>query len=327
MNENWNQNSDFKDQVYYQAPILKKNAADFRAEARKALKPCYWYAVLACLIASLLGAVTLGNIELGSSEKYEGDVSAELSEIYDVYAASGVSGVFDAYPIFIFVAVVVVIAAVFGILFSLFVSSPVIIGYQRYNLSVIDGDGKNIGTLFRYFKEGYAKSIGLNLVHGLINIACSLPLLAVMLGMLWINRVALFHLATGNGTAADGWVAMLTALGILAIVILTGVLRIWVACRFYFCYMILAEYPEISVWDALRNSVHLMRGNKWRLFCLQFSFIGWDILAGLTFGIGACFLEPYKQAAYAEFYNEIANRQAARDVEFPSLDPNDYITD
>ena len=49
-----------------------------------------------------------------------------------------------------------------------------------------------------------------------------------------------------------------------------------------------------------------MSGNRWRLFCLHFSFIGWDILSSLTLGIGNLWLRPYKQAANAAFYREIS---------------------
>ena len=50
----------------------------------------------------------------------------------------------------------------------------------------------------------------------------------------------------------------------------------------------------------------MMRGHKWRLFCLQISFIGWAILAGLTCGIGVLWLTPYTEASTAIFYLELA---------------------
>lgn len=50
----------------------------------------------------------------------------------------------------------------------------------------------------------------------------------------------------------------------------------------------------------------MMRGNRWRLFCLHVSFIGWDILCTLTLGIGYLWLRPYKQTAEAAFYREIS---------------------
>ena len=73
---------------------------------------------------------------------------------------------------------------------------------------------------------------------------------------------------------------------------------------------ILADDPEISSRDAFRKARQLMKGNKWRLFKLEFSFIGWFALSCLTLGIGAFFLMPYVDAAIAEFYVELKNKQA-----------------
>ena len=72
---------------------------------------------------------------------------------------------------------------------------------------------------------------------------------------------------------------------------------------------ILAEDPELTADEAISQSKSIMTGNKWRFFCLQFSFIGWDILATLAFGIGHLWLTPYKQAAYAAFYREVSGTE------------------
>ena len=72
---------------------------------------------------------------------------------------------------------------------------------------------------------------------------------------------------------------------------------------------ILAEDPELTADEAISQSKSIMMGNKWRFFCLQFSFIGWDILATLAFGIGHLWLTPYKQAAYAAFYRELSGTE------------------
>ena len=53
----------------------------------------------------------------------------------------------------------------------------------------------------------------------------------------------------------------------------------------------------------------MMNGNKWRLFCLHWSFIGWDILCIFTLGIGNLWLIPYKQAATAAFYREVSGTE------------------
>lgn len=69
---------------------------------------------------------------------------------------------------------------------------------------------------------------------------------------------------------------------------------------------ILAEYPEMEPGEVLRTSKAMMTGNRWRLFCLQFSFIGWSLLCSLTFGLGNLALRPYREAAYAAFYREVS---------------------
>lgn len=68
---------------------------------------------------------------------------------------------------------------------------------------------------------------------------------------------------------------------------------------------ILAEHPELTAEEAIARSKEMMRGNRFRLFCLQLSFIGWDILCMFTFGIGNLWLQPYKQAAITAFYREL----------------------
>lgn len=76
--------------------------------------------------------------------------------------------------------------------------------------------------------------------------------------------------------------------------------------RYAMAAYILQEHPDMTASEAIESSKQLMVGNKWRLFCLEFSFIGWDILCSLTLGIGFLVLNPYKEAAYAAFYREIS---------------------
>ena len=97
---------------------------------------------------------------------------------------------------------------------------------------------------------------------------------------------------------------------------------------------IMVENPGSTVNEAITESRRLMNGNKFRLFCLGFSFIGWDILCWLPVGIGTSTLEEggvwiilfllgavlsfvgqmfllaYKHAAYAAFYREITAEAA-----------------
>lgn len=69
---------------------------------------------------------------------------------------------------------------------------------------------------------------------------------------------------------------------------------------------IVAENPNLKANDAITLSRELMNGYKLKAFLLDFSFIGWEFLNLLTFGLlGILFLNPYTEGANAEFYKTI----------------------
>lgn len=77
---------------------------------------------------------------------------------------------------------------------------------------------------------------------------------------------------------------------------------------------ILLENPEMTANQAIAKSKELMDGNRWRLFCLEISFIGWNLLSVLfTFGLGYIVLVPYMEASYAAFYREIKAEKYGRE--------------
>ena len=67
---------------------------------------------------------------------------------------------------------------------------------------------------------------------------------------------------------------------------------------------LMAEDPTLSARAAMRLSEEKMDGHKWELFCLELSFIGWILLAVITFGVSEIFLAPYMNAAFAAFYRD-----------------------
>lgn len=84
------------------------------------------------------------------------------------------------------------------------------------------------------------------------------------------------------------------------------------AYRYAMVPYLMAEFPELGVMDAMRESKRLMVGNKWRLFCLHVSFIGWHLLSALTLGIGSLWVVPYQYAADIAFYMEVTGRGEVR---------------
>ncbi|MBC2581303.1 DUF975 family protein [Clostridium sp. DJ247] len=75
--------------------------------------------------------------------------------------------------------------------------------------------------------------------------------------------------------------------------------------RYSMAFYILYDNPKIGAMAALNLSKEIMAGNKWRLFCLHFSFIGWALLSILTLGIGFLWLIPYINTSVANFYESI----------------------
>lgn len=77
---------------------------------------------------------------------------------------------------------------------------------------------------------------------------------------------------------------------------------------------IIADDSEISGRDAIRKSRDMMRGYKWKLFCLYLRFIGWAILVVISFGIGLFWLEPYVQMSFLKFYDDVKADYNARNA-------------
>lgn len=70
-------------------------------------------------------------------------------------------------------------------------------------------------------------------------------------------------------------------------------------------FYVLAEHPEMSGSDAIKESTRIMKGNKMKLFLLMLSFIGWILLSAITFGIALIYVAPYMSLTMTNFYNEI----------------------
>ena len=69
---------------------------------------------------------------------------------------------------------------------------------------------------------------------------------------------------------------------------------------------IMSENPTMNFREALDESTRLMQGNKWKSFVLDLSFIGWDILSLLTWGIlGVFYVDPYKASTDAALYETL----------------------
>lgn len=65
---------------------------------------------------------------------------------------------------------------------------------------------------------------------------------------------------------------------------------------------LLAENPTLGRKRAVELSVAMTRGEKFRIFLLDLSFLGWFLLGLLVFFVGILFVLPYINATKAELY-------------------------
>ncbi|MGL4737500.1 MAG: DUF975 family protein [Cellulosilyticaceae bacterium] len=101
------------------------------------------------------------------------------------------------------------------------------------------------------------------------------------------------------------WTILWTWLWALLLII-PGIIK---GLSYSMAFYILADNPNMGIREAFNESKRITYGHKWDLFVLGLSFMGWVILAVLTFGIGYFWLIPYMQTTYANTYKSLAGKE------------------
>lgn len=159
-----------------------------------------------------------------------------------------------------------------------------------YNISTDQNPG--FSDLLFGLKNKPLKFLGLYLVQVLIGILCSIPYIIVFV-------VAVI---------TDYMPVMIVLLVLMYFVLLAGTIisSIYLSQSMY----ILIEATDKGVFQSVRESAEMMRGNKGRLFYIYLSFIGMVFLGYLSMGIGFLWILPYMHATYTEFYLDLKAEQA-----------------
>lgn len=260
-------------------------ARDFRAGARQALKGKWGVAVAVGFVANLLtGGVAVSGTGSGAAEG-----SGYLSFVNQ-----------DA---FVFVLTVMAVSS----LLALVIGGAVQLGWFGFHTKLVKGEEVRFGDLFSNFHRlwtGFAMKFVVGLFVLLWSLVLVIPGIVAMTAMGVINVDPILDTQT-----ADMSMTMVTMAAqiILAVAVLSfpGIIAQY---RYAMVPYLMAEFPELKIMDAIRESKRLMKGNKWRLFCLQISFFGWSLLAVLSCGIGNLWLIPYMYTAEALFYMEVTGR-------------------
>ena len=118
-----------------------KVAADFRKEAREALRGKWFLAVLVGLAASLLGVTGHDILTLqfeNTQRNAEVNVNLGDATIYSMGRSS--SGTVDAGAFLMEVLPYVILVVLVVVVFQLILGSIVAVGYAKFNLDLVDGE-------------------------------------------------------------------------------------------------------------------------------------------------------------------------------------------
>lgn len=101
-----------------------------------------------------------------------------------------------------------------------------------------------------------------------------------------------------------------------SLTIVGGVIKMY---SYYMVPFILAENPDVTGKEAIGLSRRMMNGYKWKMFVLDLSYIGWNLLNFLSFGlVGIFFLNAYRTSVDAEIY--IRLRRQAKAAAIPGAE-------
>lgn len=98
----------------------------------------------------------------------------------------------------------------------------------------------------------------------------------------------------------------------LVLLIVPGVIA---AYAYAMAFYIQCDNPEKEGIDCLKESSLMMKGHKWRLFCLDISFWGWYLLGALCLGVGIFFVVPYHEMARTNFYEQLKDEKDKAEIE------------
>ena len=160
-------------------------------------------------------------------------------------------------------------------------------GYSYMLLNICRGREYKLGNLLYMFHNQPDRVLVAGLVVALLNALAQIPLYYVTY-------------MVDTGSTIEGmlhWYQLLLGAWLIAMV-LGVILTVPFALTFYF----LADNPEMGGIEALKVSMHAMKGHIWQYLMLELSFVPLFFLSILTLYIGVLWLVPYMQFSETAFY-------------------------
>lgn len=91
----------------------------------------------------------------------------------------------------------------------------------------------------------------------------------------------------------------------LGLALLGCALTALIEVTFGMTYFTLIDGEELSVWQAIKQAISLIKGHKGRFLYMYVSFAGMYLLVALTLGLGILWVQPYVMQTITLFYLDI----------------------
>lgn len=161
---------------------------------------------------------------------------------------------------------------------TLLIGIPLTIGLMMMNLNCINEREIKVVDLLKGFDKLY-QVYGVTLLQILIIAIFTTPLILIPVTMLKDSQQI-----------------------VLMVTSIMGIANVVFAILFSQVEYIVADKKNVSLIEAIRKSIYLMKGNLIEFIIFELSFIGWIFLVGITFGIATVWVAPYMNLCYANFY-------------------------
>ena len=254
-----------------------------KANARAALSANYWPVVGYPILIGLILMVVLSITSFGPLFSMTGGLSglSARSMTEAIMAQStGVSFASDGITILLSIFVIDVIAA-----------GEVYFYYKFYSGS--EGD-------FTTFFEGFRDGKYLHVVGGML-----LMSVYIMLWTIAFSIIGTVLISFGGGLlfVSNGVGVVCIIFGIIFIIV-AMVIAFIKAYQYSMIPYLLIDRPDMTIKESFAMTKKMTDGNKWSLFVLDLSFIGWWLLSILTLFLLAIFyVAPYQSLASAGAYD------------------------
>lgn len=102
--------------------------------------------------------------------------------------------------------------------------------------------------------------------------------------------------------------------------IIGGIIKTY---EYYMIPYLLADNPHLKEKEIFALTKQMMKGNKWKLFKLNFSFLFWELLSILTLGVvGLLWVNPYTELTRTELYLHLKRQAIKEKYEYYDLITN-----